>query len=43
MSRASGHMTRMPEPIYYLQSQANYYSKFGLPQNENLKQQIFYI
>lgn len=43
MSRASGHMTRVPEPIYYLQSQANYYTKFGSPQNEEFKQKIFHI
>jgi hypothetical protein len=43
MSRASGHMTRMPEPIYYLQSKAKYYSKFGLPKDEGFKQRIFYI
>lgn len=43
MSRTSGHMTRMPSPIYYLQSQANYYAKFGMPQNEEFKQKIFHI
>lgn len=43
MSRVSGFMTRMPQPIYYLQKFANYYNQFGLPKNDNLKQKIFYV
>lgn len=43
MSRVSGFMTRMPQPIYYLQKFANYYNQFGLPKNDNIKQKIFYV
>jgi len=43
MGRASGHMTRLPAPLYYLQSYAYYYNNFGVPKDENIKQRIFYI
>jgi hypothetical protein len=43
MGRASGHMTRFPAPLYYLQSYAYYYNSFGVPMDERIKQRIFYI
>lgn len=42
MGRGSGHMTRFPSPIYYLQSYAYYANRFGLPHG-SLKERIFYI
>jgi hypothetical protein len=43
MGRASGHMTRFPMPLYYLQQSEYYYNKFGVPKNAKLKQSIFYV
>lgn len=43
MGRASGHMTRFPMHLYYLQQSEYYYNKFGVPKNAKLKQSIFYI
>jgi hypothetical protein len=43
MGRSSGHMTRFPSPIYYLQSYAHYYNSFGVPKDEHIKQRIFYL
>jgi hypothetical protein len=43
MGRASGHMTRLPMPLYYLQSRDYYLNKFGAPKDEGIKQKIFYI
>jgi hypothetical protein len=43
MGRASGHMTRLPMPLYYLHMYAQYYNQFGVPKHEGIKQRIFYI
>jgi hypothetical protein len=43
MGRASGHMTRFPMPLYYLQLFGYYVNKFGKPKNETIKQKIFYV
>lgn len=43
MGRASGHMTRFPSPLYYLQLSAQYQNKFGVPQVEKFRQRIFYV
>jgi hypothetical protein len=43
MGRASGHMTRFPAPLYYLQSYAHYYNNFGVPKDGNIRQRVFYI
>ncbi|MDA4128664.1 MAG: hypothetical protein OK422_04340 [Thaumarchaeota archaeon] len=43
MGRASGHLTRLPSPLYYLRSYAHYYHYYGLPDDESLRQRIFYI
>ncbi|HML03427.1 MAG TPA: hypothetical protein VK487_08655 [Candidatus Bathyarchaeia archaeon] len=43
MGRASGHMTRFPSPLYYLQLSAQYQNEFGAPQVEKFRQTIFYI
>ncbi len=43
MGRASGHMTRFPMPLYYLQLSEYYYNRFGVPKDAKLKKSIFYI
>lgn len=43
MGRASGHMTRFPSPIYYLQGYAYYANKFGLPRESAMSKKIFHI
>lgn len=43
MSRASGHMTRLPMPLYYLQLRDYYANRFGTPTNERIKQLVYYI
>ncbi|HKZ94749.1 MAG TPA: hypothetical protein VJ249_09260 [Candidatus Bathyarchaeia archaeon] len=43
MGRASGHMTRLPSPLYYLQSYAYYWNRFGVPKDEKIRQRIFFI
>ncbi|MCW3999522.1 MAG: hypothetical protein NWE93_04730 [Candidatus Bathyarchaeota archaeon] len=43
MGRASGHMTRLPMPLYYLQSLGYYINKFGMPENPSIKRKIFYV
>lgn len=43
MSRTSGHMTRMPAPIYYLHSYGNYYNNFGAPRDDKFKRTLFHI
>lgn len=43
MGRASGHMTRMPAPTYYLHSYGNYYNNFGAPKDEKFKRTLFHI
>lgn len=43
MGRASGHMTRFPSPLYYLRLYAHYVNNYGLPQDESIRQRIFYV
>jgi hypothetical protein len=43
MGRASGHMTRFPMPLYYLQLRNHYVNEFGVPQDDKIRQKIFYV
>ena len=43
MGRASGHMTTLPSPLYYLHLQAYYDTNFGRPMDPLLAQRIYYI
>jgi len=43
MSRISGHSTRLPSPLNYLQKYAYYIEKFGEPLKNNIKQSLFYL
>ena len=43
MGRASGHMTRFPSPLYYLHSYAYYWNDFGVPENAQIRNRVFYL
>lgn len=43
MGRSSGHMTRFPMPLYYLQLRSYYVNEFGVPKDEQVRQKIFYV
>jgi hypothetical protein len=43
MGRASGHMTRFPMPLYYLQLAGHYVNKFGYPEKTSIQQKVFYV
>lgn len=43
MGRASGHMTRLPMPLYYLHMLGYYINKFGMPEHQSIKRKIFYV
>lgn len=43
MWRGSGHMVRLPAPLYYLRSLASYVHKYGLPSSDSFRQTLFHI
>jgi hypothetical protein len=43
VAATSGHETRDPAPIYYLQRYASYIAEYGEPENEQILRRLFYV